>query len=61
MKRKYIVPTVTIAAVDTLTRFLETISFQVGPDPHGGWSDAKGREDIHNESKLTDPWTQGLW
>ena len=60
MKRTYLTPVVDTSAMETRTIYLdETFSFPVEPDPHGGWSDAKQRED--DMADTTDTWSKGLW
>lgn len=53
------VPTVHETAVAARTMFFENISFPVGTDPRGGWSDAKERDSQSPDA--TDPWSKGLW
>ena len=59
MKLKNIVPTVHKTTVEARGMFFENISFPVGTDPHGGWSDAKGRD--QQTTDADDPWSKGLW
>lgn len=62
MKRKYIVPAITETMVDAWTTFLDNLSFTIGDDPHGGWSDAKERVSQEwNDTTCSDPWANGLW
>ncbi|MCR4613200.1 MAG: hypothetical protein K5778_04285 [Bacteroidaceae bacterium] len=59
MKPKYTVPTVHQTTVEARGMFFENISFPVGTDPHGGWSDAKVRDQQMPDTE--DPWQKGLW
>lgn len=58
MKRKYIVPTFSETMVEVWTTFLDNLSFTIGDNPHGGWSDAKVRE---NEDEHQDNNWGSLW
>ena len=58
MKRKYIVPTFSKTMVEVWTTFLDNLSFTIGDDPHGGWSDGKEREnyDEHQDNNWGSLW-----
>ena len=56
------VPAITETMADAWTTFLDNLSFTVGDDPHGGWSDAKERDDREwDDASCPDPWSRGLW
>lgn len=61
MKREYQVPKSTTTDVDTQTMYLDNISFTVGTDPRGGWSDSKQRDGEASDADTPDSWSQGLW